>query len=118
MLILVPISVAQDDGSTTMKGPDRRFYNDLSKEDQNRWICELRPHPGPAVQAPITYTAYKHHPVVYLYCENDETISLDVQKIMVANSGVDFKTETCTAGHSPYLSQIDILLEVIKRMVV
>lgn len=99
-----------------MKKPDRRFFNDLSKQEQDHWVSELRPQPAIAQLTPITYTAYKHHPVVYLYCENDEAISFEIQKIMVGNSGVDFKIESCTAGHSPFLSQIDNLLGVVKRM--
>lgn len=96
--------------------PDRRFYNDLPKEDQDHWVSELRPQPAIAQLTPITYTAYKHHPVVYMYCENDEALLIDIQKMMVEESGVDFKIETCTAGHSPFLSEIDSLLGVVKRV--
>lgn len=99
-----------------MKETHRRFYNDLSKQDQDHWVSELRRQPAVAQRTPLTYTAYKHHPVVYLYCENDEALPLEVQKTMVADSGVDIKIETCSAGHSPFLSQIDNLVGVIKRM--
>lgn len=111
-----PILFAQDDGSCTMKEPRRRFFNDLSKQDQDHWLSELRPQLAVVQQTPITYTAYKYHPVVYLYCEKDEALLLEAQKMMVDNAGVDFKIETCTAGHSPFLSQIDSFLGVIKRM--
>lgn len=101
-----------------MKEPERRFYNDLSKQEQDHWVSELRPHPAIAQLTPLTYLAYQHHPVVYLFCENDEAISLEIQKSMVGGSGVDFKVETCTAGHSPFLSQIDDLIGVVEKMAV
>lgn len=103
-----------------MLEPERRFYNDLSKQEQDHWISELKPHPSIAQLTPITYTAYSYHPSWYLYCENDQALPVEVQKMMVAgvsNAGVDFKTETCTAGHSPFLSQPESVLKVVKKMV-
>ena len=112
----VLVLFAQDDDSCNVKEPHRRFYNDLPKQDQDHWVSELRPQPAIAQLTPLTYTAYKYHPVTYLYCENDEGLPFEVQKTMVEHCDVNLKIETCTAGHSPFLSQIDTLLWVVERM--
>ena len=99
-----------------MDEPERRFYNDLSPQAQDHWVSELRRHPYIAKMTPVTYVAYRYHPVTYLYCEDDEAIPLELQKMMVAGSGLDFQTESCTAGHSPFLSQPETVLGVVNRM--
>jgi len=57
-----------------------------------------------------------HHPVYYLFCEKDEALPLELQKMMVANSGLDIKTETCSAGHSPFLSQPKTVLHLVEKI--
>ena len=99
-----------------MEEPERRFYNDLSQPAKDHWVSELREAPAIAQLTPLTYVAYKYHPVTYLYCENDEAIPLELQKKMVVDSGLDFQTESCTAGHSPFLSQPETVLNVVKKM--
>jgi len=99
-----------------MLEPERRFYNDLSKREQDHWISELRPHPSIAQLTPLTYVAYRHHPVYYLFCENDEALPLELQRMMVVGTGLDFKTETCTAGHSPFLSQPETVLNFVRKL--
>ena len=100
-----------------MLEPGRRFYNDLSPEEQEKWVRELRPQPAVAQQTPITYVSYQHYPVTYLFCEKDEALPFEVQKMMVGANGPHFKTETCTAGHSPFLSQPEAVLRTVQKAI-
>jgi hypothetical protein len=99
-----------------MDEPDRRFYNDLSKEEQDRWVAELAPGPAIAQMTPITYAAYQHYPTTYLYCSGDQALPLEIQEMMVKGSGAPFATETCTSGHSPFLSQPETVLKVVEKI--
>lgn len=92
------------------------FYNDLSEEDIVHWKSEMAPVPLITQTTPITYAAYKHFPVTYLYCTKDQAMPLALQKMMVKNSGVEFKEESCDASHSPFLSMPQAVLDVVKRM--
>lgn len=67
-------------------------------------------------RAPLTYAAYQHYDSAYLYCKADELIPLELQKMLVEGSGVNFYTEECTADHSPYLCQPETVLEFVKRV--
>ena len=97
--------------------PETRFYNDLSKSDQEKWAAELRLVPTSTQFAPISYAAYEHYPTTYLYCENDQALPLQVQQMMVGRNGSNFSTETCSSGHSPFLSQPETVLKVVEKLV-
>jgi hypothetical protein len=93
------------------------FYNDLSDEEITHWKSEMAPVPLITQTTPITYAAYQHFPVTYLYCTKDQGIPLALQEMMVQNSGVAFKKEICDASHSPFLSMPQTVLDVVKRMI-
>ncbi|MCJ1476099.1 hypothetical protein MMC13_004764 [Lambiella insularis] len=115
---LRPMIKVEEDGSFSMVEPGRRFYSDLPQHEKDHWVSELRPRPSVAQLAPLTYEAYRYHPTMYLYCTADKALPVEVQRMMVAGAGVDFRTETCSAGHSPFLSQPETVLKVVKKMAV
>lgn len=108
----------KDNGLCTMDEPGHRFYNDLPKEEQDRWVGELAPVPVIAHMTPVTYAAYKYYPATYLYCTQDQALPLEVQESMVKGTGVDFLTDICNAGHSPFLSQPTTVLKVVEKIAV
>ncbi|PQE18183.1 FAD binding domain-containing protein [Rutstroemia sp. NJR-2017a BBW] len=110
-----PWLIVQEGGLITMADPARRFYNDLSPVEQDRWLAELRPTSVLTQSAPLTHAAYQHYDSAYLFCKADEAIPLEFQKIMVEMTGVNFYTEECTAGHSPFLSQPQTVLDFVKK---
>ncbi|KAF2651493.1 alpha/beta-hydrolase [Lophiostoma macrostomum CBS 122681] len=108
-----------EDGLCIMLDPEGRFYQDLPEEEQKKWTSELIKCPAIAQQTPITQTAYLWHPVTYLFCENDQALPYEMQQMMVQNAretGVQFETESCAAGHSPYLSNPEKVIEVIRKI--
>lgn len=46
-----------------MLEPGRRFYSDLPSTEQEKWLALCRPHCASALLTPLTYIAYKYHPV-------------------------------------------------------
>ena len=99
-----------------MLDPQTRFFNDMPRENQDDFAGKLRPVPYATQTAKISYTAYKHYPVTYLFCENDKALPLPAQQMMVKQSGAHFKTLTCDAGHSPHLSRPSLVADLIERM--
>ena len=104
----------QDDGTCMMLDPALRFFNDLSKEEQDKWVSELRPVLTKTQFSPISNAGYKHYPVTYLYCDNDQALPPQVQKMMVETNGPHFKTESCYSSHSPFLSQPERVLQLVQ----
>jgi hypothetical protein len=100
--------------------PAKKFYQDLPEEEQEHWVSVLEECPAVTQFTAITQAAYLHHPITYLYCESDAALPFEVQKIMVQmrsqETGIDIRTETCTASHSPFLSQPERVLEVAQKV--
>ncbi|KAK0130469.1 hypothetical protein ONS96_000988 [Cadophora gregata f. sp. sojae] len=113
---LPPFIPVADDGSTTMMDPEMRFYNDLSPEEQKRWVAELRPHPAVTNFSPLTNPGYNYVPCTYLFCENDQGLRLEKQKAIVEAAGVKMREVTCGSGHSPFLSMPEKVVEVIEGL--
>lgn len=100
-----------------MTDPAPLFYHDLPEVEQKHWVSHLKPHPSVSQHSPLTYTAYKHHPVSYLYCTDDQAIPYELQKEMVRDSGIGVVDEhTCSASHSPFLSQPEAVLQVVQKI--
>ncbi|KAJ4358663.1 uncharacterized protein N0V89_003247 [Didymosphaeria variabile] len=116
---LPPFIVVDDRKMCTMADPAARFYSDLSLQEQQKWVGLLVPNAAHTQATPITHAAYLYHPVTYLFCEKDEALPLEVQEQMVEKVralGVKVVEERCAAGHSPYLSMPETVLDVIERM--
>lgn len=102
-----------------MDNPEMRFYSDLDPADAKHWAAQLVVHPASAQCAAVTHEAYRDVPVTYLFCENDQGLPIEAQKMMVGlveAQGVKVDYETCSAGHSPFLSMPDKLAEIICKV--
>lgn len=84
---------------------------------------------------PLTYTAYKYFGCTYLFCEEDRVLGVGLQERMVRENmgrgkkgriggeydGEGHKGEVdevrCDAGHSPFLSQVEIVVGVVEGIV-
>ena len=104
----------QEDSTCTMESPAQRFYNDLPEREAKKWVSELRPQLAEAQLSPLTNAAYRFIPSTYLFCENDQALPIFLQKKMVAESGAKFVSEECTAGHSPFLSMPEKVVEAVE----
>ena len=102
-----------------MLDPAHYFYHDLPIEEQQRWTSLLNKSPRESNYTPISHAAYLYHPVTYLYCEKDNALPLEIQKMMaekVKKQGVHVDEESCVAGHSSFLSMPGRVSEVVESM--
>jgi hypothetical protein len=63
----------------------------------------------------IINTTYKFIPSTYLVCENDQAVPMQVQEMFAAAAGSQI--ERCASGHSPMLSELDMLVSKIVQAV-
>lgn len=99
--------------------PDTHFYSDLPPAEAKHFSAQLVVHPTSAQWTDVTREAFKEIPVTYLLCENDQALPLEVQKMMcgrLAAMGVNVEHESCSAGHSPFLSMPDKLAEIVEKI--
>jgi pimeloyl-ACP methyl ester carboxylesterase len=68
------------------------------------------------MKSTLTYAAWRHIPSTYLICEADKALPPAAQEQIVARSAGAITAERCSAGHSPFLSQPDVVAKVIQKM--
>jgi hypothetical protein len=104
-----------------MLDPKDRFYNDLPPDEQEHWLSELIRCPAVTQTTPLTNAAYLHHPITYLFCEQDHGLLLFLQQGMVKtieeSTGISIEKATCDASHSPFLSQPKTLLDLVDSII-
>lgn len=105
--------IADDERSVMPNAPIEIFYNDV--ENPAQYVEILKPHSYRAFFTKATYPGWKHVPRTYLYCEKDMAIPIQAQKGMVESSGVEWKTESIDASHSPFLSVPEEVANSIRR---
>ncbi|OJD23264.1 hypothetical protein ACJ73_05380 [Blastomyces percursus] len=64
---------------------------------------------------PVTYTAYREIPSMFILCENDLAIPPYIQEKMVAQAGDAMEVVRCQDGHAPHLSNPGLIVECIRR---
>ena len=117
---LQPVIWAFDNqGTYTCIDPANSLYGDLSQEEAAHWASQLVPKTAASATGPVpSYDAWRDIPSYYLCCENDKAVPLEMQRHMlslVEARGVSIQVETCSAGHSPCLSQPDVVVALIDR---
>lgn len=60
-------------------------------------------------------TAYKYIPSTYLICEEDKAVAPQYQEMFAKAAGA--KVVRCNAGHSPMLSQPEMLVDKIETAI-
>lgn len=92
------------------------FYNDLPDEDGQRCYDTLSAHSQDAFETPVDFVPSQLLiPSTYLLCEGDAALALQLQESMAA-SVPGIKLERCTSGHSPFMSQPDRVIEILRKL--
>jgi pimeloyl-ACP methyl ester carboxylesterase len=82
--------------------PHEVFYGDLTPEDSDWAIAQLKPESLVAFTEAQAAAAWRTVPSTYVLCEQDRAIPLSAQEQMSARST---STHRLSASHSPYLSK-------------
>jgi homoserine acetyltransferase len=95
--------------------PIGAFYGDLPAEEAEKRKAAIKHHSIATLKSPLGYAAYKHIPTTYLLSTNDQKLPYERQKELVEAAGVEITSVTCDEGHSPFLSQPKLVVEIIRK---
>ena len=86
------------------------FYNDCDQEQTLRAVSLLRPQRIDTLTQEPNVVAWRHKPSTYVVCANDKTVHPQLQRILArrCTEAVEWPT-----GHSPFLSQPQIVADLI-----
>lgn len=103
-----------EDGHLLPVDPIPLFFNDIPLAEAERHLQSFTWQPANYLKhIHITYGAWKEIPSVYLFCEKDKVIPLEIQQGIAQMAGAE--TESCDAGHSVMLSQPERCVDVIRK---
>ncbi|KAK4504919.1 hypothetical protein PRZ48_002882 [Zasmidium cellare] len=98
--------------------PTKLFYNDMSAEDAAYWTSRIVPMALPTGPL-VFYEAWRHVPVSYLACSEDNGMPFVQQTAMVKAAQTEGGTvhlTTVKSGHSPFLSMPEKTVEWVKKV--
>jgi pimeloyl-ACP methyl ester carboxylesterase len=101
-----------DDGESLMPDrPDEIFFNDVSEDATRAAVEQLAPHRMAAFQAPVGAVAWRDVPTTYVICDRDNAIPVPAQEMLAGRAD---NVTRLDASHSPFLSQPDALVGIIR----
>ena len=109
------LTLLKPDGRFYILHGDRVLYNDLSPSEASLWASRLIAQSYQVQTTKITHTAWRYVPSTYLICENDQAAPVQYQERFAASAGS--QVERCNSGHSPHLSQPQMLVRKIHEAV-
>jgi pimeloyl-ACP methyl ester carboxylesterase len=95
------------------------FCKDGSDEDNKLLVEKLRPEPVAAAGTPLNYSSEIYSTIVnkyYVYTTEDKAISFPFQQQMVSEAHIS-NTYEIKAGHSPFLSKPDELVQILNTII-
>lgn len=89
------------------ENPKKVFYEDVASPTDSVAISQLRLQSNASLSTPSPPPAWIDSVFngrrSYLYCRQDNAISIVAQKMMVESTGVEWNLKTFDCAHSPFL---------------
>jgi pimeloyl-ACP methyl ester carboxylesterase len=101
-----------DDGETLMPArPEEIFFNDVSEDAARAAVEQLAPHRMGAFSTPVGAVAWRDVPTTYVICDRDNAIPVPAQEMLAGRAD---NVTRLDASHSPFLSQPDAVVGIIR----
>ncbi|OTB02555.1 hypothetical protein M426DRAFT_61910, partial [Hypoxylon sp. CI-4A] len=90
------------------------IFNDLHSDTQSKWVQEVSHTSASLFEEISKFEPWSEGvPCGYIFCSKNNALPLDSQKDMAARLGPDIVAASVEAGHCPYLSVPDELVDAI-----
>ncbi|KAF7376318.1 AB hydrolase-1 domain-containing protein [Mycena sanguinolenta] len=94
------------------------LYHDLVESQAQHWAAKLEPMAVSVTAAPVANVCWGADvPKVYIFCKMDRAIPFEGQRKMVERVQIEnkesWKTYEMNCGHSPFLSHVEHLVEIL-----
>lgn len=87
------------------------FYNDLSPDEQKKWISKLKHISVSALMEPVTNEPWHNLACMYILCEKDMCLPIALQEQFASTLGRGCILFRCQGSHSPFLSMPNKIIE-------
>ncbi|KAG8531192.1 uncharacterized protein KY384_004550 [Bacidia gigantensis] len=103
-----PNSIVTPDGRFIIKNAQQNLYNDLLPAEAEYWGSLLIFQSHKVKKTVLTRAAWRYIASTYLICEGDQAVPPQYQEQLANMASAHI--ERCSAGHSPQLSQVEMLV--------
>ncbi|KAF2729491.1 catalytic protein [Polyplosphaeria fusca] len=110
-----PNADIEPDGRLYLQNGAALLYNDLPDAEAALWESRMIPAPFRIQKGEMVRLAYQFVQSIYLICENDAILPPQLQEMFAEKMGA--RIERCSSGHSPMLSQLDMLIGKIVQAI-
>jgi pimeloyl-ACP methyl ester carboxylesterase len=101
-----------EDGESLLPGrPEEIFFNDVAEDATSAAVAQLAPQSMAAVKGPVGAVAWRDTPTTYVICERDNAIPVPAQEMLAGRAD---NVARLDASHSPFLSQPDAVVGIIR----
>lgn len=76
-------SISPDSRAVTCSDPYEIFYNDISRNEAQKYVEVLKEHSYKTFDSPVTTEPWRYIPSTYVVCEEDKAIPLEAQLGMI-----------------------------------
>ncbi|KAL6715534.1 hypothetical protein ACLMJK_006495 [Lecanora helva] len=108
-----PNNDVKPDGRFFLKDGAQKLYNDLPPSEASYWESRLIAESYKVQTTVLTHAAWRYVPSTYLICENDQAVPVPFQEMFATKANA--RVDKCSSGHSPHLSQPEMLVQKIHR---
>lgn len=106
-----PNNDVRPDGRFYMMHGEEKLYGDLPASEASLWASRMIPQSYLVQTTKLTRAAWRYIPSTYLICENDKAAPPQYQEMFAASAKAH--VEKCSSGHSPHLSQPEMLVQKV-----
>ncbi|KAJ5772748.1 hypothetical protein N7457_007644 [Penicillium paradoxum] len=99
-----------DDGYCWSSNQETVFYHDMSPEEQQNAIANLKPQPQKSFREPALHEPWHEMPSMYLFCDQDGAIPLSAQESFAKLLGTPV-TYHVDGSHSAFLSMPEKVID-------
>ena len=108
------LTKSQSDGRFGILNGETKLFNDLSPAEASLWASRLIVQSYQVQTTKLTHAAWKYIPSTYLICDNDRAVLPQYQEMFAAKANAQIMH--CSSGHSPHLSQPEMLAQKIHEI--
>lgn len=120
--VFTPNIIVKDNNTLDWTDPIHCLYSDVP-EDEAREAERLRsyfPVDAHVTDMRLDRVAWRDAPSSYILCENDQAVALNFQDAILngaKEAGGEFKEYRLQSGHSPFISKVDDLVDIVTECV-
>ncbi len=100
-------------------GTAKYSLSDFPAAEAEAWAKQFQHQSTATLMGEVKHATYQDIPTTYVIMEDDQGISVEMQKKMVKSAqegGIAISTYSLSGGHFPFLSKPEAIVEIVRTV--